>query len=145
MTAGHAPTAPRTSALLIAGGIAAAAVASIVVNAIIAVVAHALGASDEFPPLQFGAYAFFTVLGVLAGAAGWAAVRRFSRRPAAVLRWLVPAVVAVSLIPDLGLLVSDAQPGTSVLAVVALMAMLLAIAAIAAPIYRRVMPLPDHA
>jgi hypothetical protein len=145
MTASHAPAASRTSPLLLVGGLAVAAVASIAVNALIAVVAHALGASDEFPPLQFGAYAFFTVLGVLAGAAGWAAVRRFSSRPAAVLRWLVPTVVAVSLVPDLLLLTSEGQPGTGVLAVVALMAMHLAIAAIAVPIYRRVMPLPDRA
>lgn len=137
--------AVRTSPLLIVGGIAVAAVGAVLANTLIALLAHLLGASGEFQPLTFGVYAFLTVVGVLAGAAGWAAVRRLSSRPAAVLRWLVPAVVVLSLVPDVLLLLApDAQPGTSVLAVVALMAMHVATAAVAVPVFRRVMPLPDR-
>jgi hypothetical protein len=144
MTVVSTPTT-RRSALVIATGILAAAVGAVVVNALIAVVAHALGASDDFPPLQFGAYAFLTVAGVLIAATGWAAIRRWAKRPAAMLRWLVPAVLVVSFVPDLALLASDAQPGTSVLAVVALILMHIAVAAVAVPVFRAVLPLPDRA
>lgn len=141
----HAPAATRTSPLLIAAGVAAAIVVSVLADAVIALIAHAIGASDEFPPLQFGGFTFFTVIGVLAGLAGWAVIRSRSRRPAAVLRWLVPTVVAVSLVPDLLLLPGDTFPGTSVLAVVSLMVMHVVVAAIAVTAFRRVLPLPDRA
>jgi Family of unknown function (DUF6069) len=48
-------------------------------------------------PVEFGPA---TVLGVLAGIAGWAVVRRRATRPRSVLRVLVPAVVVLSFIPD---------------------------------------------
>ncbi|HEX6353057.1 DUF6069 family protein [Actinophytocola sp.] len=131
----------RPTVLWIAGGVAVAAVAAVAANALISLLAQAVGASDQFQPLQPSAYVFLTVVGVLAGAAGWAAVRRWSRRPAAVLRTLVPVVVAVSLLPDLALLFTDAQPNTSVLAVIALMLMHVATAAVAVPIFARVLPL----
>jgi hypothetical protein len=131
---------PRSSALRIAGGVAVALVAAIVVNTLISLAAQAAGASDQFQPLQPGAYMFLTVVGVLAGAAGWAAVRRWSRRPAAVLRLLVPIVVVVSLVPDVALLFTDSQPHTSGLAVVALMVMHVATAAVAVPVFAKVLP-----
>jgi hypothetical protein len=112
------------------------------VNALIAVLAVAAGASDAFPPLEPSAYAPLTVQGVLAGAVGWAAVRRWARRPAAVLRKLVPAVVAVSLLPDVALLFNDMQPSTGGLGVAALIVMHLATAAVAVPVLARVLPLP---
>lgn len=144
MTVASNPLA-RRSGLVVAAGILAAAVTATAVNALIAVLAHAFGAADEFQPLQFGAYAFLTVAGTLAGAAGWAAIRRWTRRPSAVLRWLVPAVLVVSFVPDLALLGSDAQPGTSGLAVVALIVMHVNVAAVTVPILRAVLPLPDRA
>lgn len=125
----------------IAGGVAVAAVAAVVVNTLISLLAGAAGASDEFRPLQPGPYVFLTVVGVLAGAAGWAAVRRWARRPGAVLRWLVPVVVAASLLPDLALLFTDTQPNTSGLAVAGLMAMHVATAVVAVPVFARVLPL----
>lgn len=131
---------PATSAARIAGGVAVAAVGAVVVNALVSLVAQAAGASEEFEPLQPGAYVFLTVVGVLAGAAGWAAVRRWSNRPAAVLRWLVPVVVVVSLVPDVALLFSDMQPNTSGLAVGALMLMHVATAAVAVPVFAKVLP-----
>lgn len=133
---------PRPSASRIVITVLAAAVAAVVVNAVIAALAHALGASDDFRPLQAPSYIALTVIGVLAGAAGWAAVRRWSRRPAAVLRWLVPTVVAISLLPDLALLFTDAQPNTSGLAVTALMLMHLATAAVAVPLFARTLTVP---
>ncbi|MFP8903346.1 hypothetical protein [Streptomyces atacamensis] len=44
--------------------------AASIADAVIAAAALAAGASDDFRPLQPGAYASFTVLGVLIGAAG---------------------------------------------------------------------------
>jgi hypothetical protein len=79
-------------------------------------------------------------LGVLAGAVGWQIVRRRATRPAAVLRWLVPAVVALSLIPDIAV-GAGSSPGVSWGAVSALMLMHLTVAATAVVVYRRFMPL----
>jgi hypothetical protein len=77
---------PGASAGRITIGVVAATLAAIAVNALIAVLALAAGASEDFEPLQLSAYAFLTVVGALAGAADWAAIRRWARRPAAVLR-----------------------------------------------------------
>lgn len=131
---------PRTSAGRIITALIAAVVASSAANAVIAVLARAAGASDDFGPLQAQAYLFLTATGVLAGAAGWAAVRRWSRRPDAVLRRLIPAVVAASLIPDVALLFTDVQPHTSGLAVTALIVMHLATAAVAVPLFAHALP-----
>ncbi|TQS45104.1 DUF6069 family protein [Cryptosporangium phraense] len=134
------PVIPRTSAVRAVGGVILAVVASVVVNAIIAAAAHAAGADDEFMPLNAGSFTFFTVVGVLAAAFAWTLIRRLSRRPSTVLRWLVPGVVVFSLIPDILLLVDGSLAGTSTLAVLALMLMHLAVAAIAVPIFLRVLP-----
>lgn len=122
-----------------------AVVGAVLVNTVIAILARAVGASDGFMPLQVSAYLPFTVIGVLAGLAGWAAVRRWSRRPARVLRRLVPTVVGLSLLPDVALLFTDAQPNTSGIAVAGLMVMHLATAAVAVPMLARALPLPDGA
>lgn len=135
-------TAPRTTGRRIAAGIVGAAVLATAANALIAVLTVAAGASDAFHPLEPSAYVPLTVQGVLAGAVGWAAVRRWSRRPAAVLRVLVPAVVAVSLVPDVALLFTDMQPNTGGLGVAALMVMHVATAVIAVPLFARALPLP---
>ncbi|MFD1543564.1 DUF6069 family protein [Nonomuraea guangzhouensis] len=132
---------PSASAGRIAGGLAAAVLAALVVNAVIAVLALAAGASDGFPPLQASSYISLTVVGVLAGAAGWAAVRRWSRQPATVLRLLVPIVVAVSLLPDIAMFFTAMQPNTTALGVVALMVMHVATAAVAVPLFAWTLPL----
>jgi branched-subunit amino acid transport protein len=75
---------------------------------------------------------------VLLGALGWAVTRAVSKNPRKLLRWLVPAVVAASCIPDLFLL---DQGGTAGVLAAALMH--LAPATIAVPIYRRLLPLPS--
>jgi len=120
---------------------AAAAVGSGIANAAIALTARAAGASDDFQPLWPSAYLPLTVLGVLAGAIGWQIVRRRAKNPAAVLRWLAPAVVALSLIPDVAIGIANSDPGVSWGGVAALMLMHLATAAVAVPVYRRFMPL----
>jgi len=142
VSAASSDVAPRTTALRIATGVTVAAVAAVAANTLIALLAVAAGASADFRPLQPGTYIGLTVVGVLAGAAGWAGVRRWSRRPAGVLRPLVPAAVLVSLLPDVALLRTDLQPHTSGLAVAALMAMHVATAAVAVPAFARALPLP---
>lgn len=125
----------------IAAGVVAAVLAAVLVNAVIAMLALAAGASDGFAPLQASSYIFLTVIGVLAGAAGWAAVRRWSRRPTAVMRLLVPIVVTVSLLPDIALFFTELQPNTTTLGVIALMVMHVATAAVAVPLFAWGLPL----
>jgi hypothetical protein len=133
----------RTTAPRIFIGVTIAVVAAIAANTVVALLAVAAGASEDFRPLQPGTYIGLTVFGVLAGAAGWAGVRRWSRHPGGVLRWLVPVAVGISLLPDVALLFTDMQPNTSGLAVAALMAMHVATAAVAVPAFARALPLPS--
>jgi len=126
----------RRGPLVVAGGVFAAFLLASSVNALIAVLARTMGAPDGFDPLRFPSYVFPTALGVLAGAIGWGAVRRFSRDPERLLRRLVPSVVVISLVPDFFLFGEGGATG-----VVALLVMHVAVAVIAVPVYRRIMPL----
>ncbi|MFF0085927.1 DUF6069 family protein [Streptomyces canus] len=132
----------RPSGLVIAGGLIGTAAVAIAVNAVVAVIAHAAGASDDFQPLQLSAYAPLTVFGVLIAAAAWAIIRARSARPDRLLRTLVPVILIVSLIPDIMVGASDSRPGTSWGAVIALMVMHVVVAAVAVPAFRRFLPLP---
>ena len=123
--------------LILAGALAAA----VVVNAAIATAARALGASPEFQPLTPAAYIPLTVIGFLLGTAGWALIRAKTRNPSRVLRVVVPVVLLLSFIPDLGLLLSGSRPGTSGGAVAALALMHLVVAAAALPALARALPL----
>ncbi|QFR02298.1 hypothetical protein F9278_00885 [Streptomyces phaeolivaceus] len=114
----------------------AAIVLSSLANALIAVVARAIGAPDDFQPLDPGSYIFLTTVGVVAGALGWAAVRKLSGDPEKLIRWLAPVVVAVSFVPDFFLFGPGGATG-----VVALLLMHVAVAALAVTAYRKVMPL----
>ncbi|MFC7265572.1 DUF6069 family protein [Streptomyces lutosisoli] len=136
-----APSAPRSRALTVVAGLVAAAVVAALGNAVVAVLAHAAGASGDFDPLHPSAYAPLTVFGVVLGAIGWAVVRRVAKNPAGLLRWLVPVLVVVSFVPDLSLLGGN-TPGSGPLAVAALMVMHVVVAAVAVVAYRRVLPLP---
>ncbi|MFF5254606.1 DUF6069 family protein [Streptomyces leeuwenhoekii] len=127
----------------VAGWLIAGIVAGSVLNEIIALIARAAGASEDFQPLQPGAFVSFTVIGVLVGAAGWAVVRRRSADPRALLSWLVPTVVIVSLVPDLLMFVSDYKPHADAAGIIALMAMHVAVAAAAVFAYQRALPLND--
>jgi hypothetical protein len=132
------PTGVRAARTALA--ILAAAAASVVVVAVIAAIAHAAGARHDFKPLTPGSYLPLTVLGVAVGGIGWQMVHRRAARPVAMLRWLVPGVIVVSLVPDLAVGISGSQPGTTWGAVAALMVMHLAVASIAVPAFQRLMP-----
>ncbi|ADJ43273.1 hypothetical protein AMES_1450 [Amycolatopsis mediterranei S699] len=139
MTTSAPATKAAWSSTLAAAGIGA--VGGLLVNAAIAWAGQALlGAPDEFRQLTLPVYGPLTIIGALAGAIGWRLIVNRSRNAARLLTWLVPAVVALSLIPDLMLLSSKSQPGTTVGGVVALMLMHLGVAAVAVPAYRRFMP-----
>ncbi|GAA0598234.1 hypothetical protein HPO96_21060 [Kribbella sandramycini] len=132
----------RSSAGIIALGIVGAAAVSIALNAAVAAIALAAGASADFQPLQLSAYAMWTIVGVLAGFGGWAVVRARSAKPRQVLRTLVPAVVAISWIPDFVVGFNNSFPGTSWGAVIALMVMHVVIGAVVVAVCARVLPLP---
>lgn len=124
----RARTAIMLSALIVT-------LAAGIVNALIALGAVALGA-EVAGGLQPVAYLTFTVIAAIAGAAGWHMINRFTRRPASIMRWLVPAFLAVSFIPDIAVGVTMGW-----LAAGSLMLMHVATISIAVVIYRRLMPL----
>jgi hypothetical protein len=120
-------------------GLLGSAVVSIAVNALIALVAGKfIPAGTERMGLALAEYAPATVIGVLLGTLGWYLVRRSARDPRRVLRVLVPVVVVLSWIPDLGILAG----GASVVNSVALIAMHTVVAAATVPVLARVLPLP---
>ena len=144
MTSQSAAARPvRRSGALVAGGLVAAAVLATALDAVIAAIAHAAGASHDFSPLKLPTFAALTVIGIFAGAAGWAIVRRRSAGPRRLLSRLVPAVLLVSFVPDVLVGASGKMAGTSWGAVAALMAMHLVVAAVAIATYLRVLPLPN--
>lgn len=135
---------PRSGSRGTAGtvaGVALAILAAAAANTAIAALAVAAGAVGPFPPLNPASYVPLTIFGVVAGAVGWGVVRRRATNPSATLRWLVPVVVALTFIPDVGLLLTDVQPNTSVLGVGALAMMHLVTAAISVAIFLRIMPI----
>ena len=130
-------TAKAPASRIVLAGVVATAVA-LIGNAIVAQVALAAGASEDFQPLTIAAYGFFTVIGVVAGLVGWLVVRRRDNA-AATLRWLVPAVLVVSLVPDVMVGFSD-RAGVSWGAVVALMVMHVVVTVVAVATFSRLLP-----
>jgi len=139
---GTRPPSDRTR-LAVAGTLLAAVVIASLIDAVIAVIAHAAGASNEFRPLMAPAFIAFTLIGILAGAAGWALVRRRARHPKALLARLVPIVLGLSFLPDLAMLVSSYEPHANAAGVVGLLAMHAGVAAVAVLAYRRALPVTD--
>ncbi|WP_433603917.1 DUF6069 family protein [Dactylosporangium sp. CA-139114] len=132
---------PGTSwkSTLAAAGIAAAG--GFVVNSVIALAGRGLlDAPAEFMPLQPQVYGMLTLVGALAGAVGWHLVATRSGDAGRLLRVLVPVVLVLSWIPDVVLLVTRSQPGTTTAGVLCLMLMHLGVAAAAVPAYRRLIP-----
>nr|WP_225859076.1 DUF6069 family protein [Streptomyces albicerus] len=121
---------------VVAGGVLVAIVLSSLVNAVIAVLAHEMGAPEDFEPLKPSSYTFLTALGVVLGALGWGIVGKVSRNPEGLVRWLAPAVVVVSSVPDF-FLVDEGE----VTGVVALLVMHAVVGLIAVMTYRKVLPL----
>ncbi|GAA1875190.1 hypothetical protein GCM10009836_65540 [Pseudonocardia ailaonensis] len=115
--------------------LAAVVVIAVATNALVALIAHGLGANSDFAPLTPAVYGGFTALGVLVGWLGWRMVTRRAARPRAVLTVLVPVATVVSLAPDLALLALRFIPGTNAAGVVALMVMHLVVVAYAVPGY----------
>jgi hypothetical protein len=135
------PTRPAVSVRSALTTGAVAAVVSGAANVAISLFARGpLGVSTEFLPLTPGPIALWTIIGALAGAAGWRLIVNRSARSGAVLRALVPTVLVLSLVPDVALLITGAMPGTTVTGVVSLMVMHVVTAAIAVTAYRRTMP-----
>ncbi|GAB2979090.1 hypothetical protein GCM10023080_050640 [Streptomyces pseudoechinosporeus] len=126
----------RRGPRVVAGGVIVVIVLSSLMNAVIAVLAHEMGAPEDFEPLKPSSYTFLTALGVVLGALGWAIVRKVSRNPEELVRWLAPAVVLISFVPDFFLLDEGEVTG-----VVALLVMHAVVAVIAVITYRKVMPL----
>jgi hypothetical protein len=114
----------------------AAIVVASLADAVLALLALAVGAPDDFQPLMPGSYIFLTTVGVVAGAVGWAIIRKVSKAPEALMRWLVPTVVAISFVPDFLLFGEGGVAG-----VVALLLMHVVVAVVAVFAYRKVMPL----
>jgi Family of unknown function (DUF6069) len=129
------PTRTRTVVTLAAGILVA-----ILANSVIAMAAHAAGASADFSPLLVFVYGPFTLAGFLAAYLGWRIVRRRARYPAAVLRVLVPILTVLSFVPDTILVITGFIPGVSLTAVVALGLMHLVVVAVAVPICARLAP-----
>jgi hypothetical protein len=138
-----APTAVGSGKALrtaLGTGLAAGAVAA-VTNVVVGGIARGpLGVSDDFVPLTPGPIVMWTVLGTVVGAVGWWLIVNRSTRPRALLTMLVPAVLVLSLVPDVALLATDSTPGQTTVGVLALMLMHVVTAVIAVAAYARAMP-----
>jgi Family of unknown function (DUF6069) len=133
-----AAPAARSTARSAIMAFAVTAVAASVANLAISLVAQALGADTSvFDGLTPAGFVPLTVIGTIAGLVGWLVVRRIATRPSAVMRRLVPTVVAVSLLPDIGVGVTMGWDGA-----VAFGLMHIALAAIAVAVFHRFLPLP---
>ena len=128
--------AVRRGPLAVAGGLLAAIVVASAADTVLALLALAAGAPDDFQPLKAPSYIFLTTVGILAGAIGWAVVRKVSKDPQALVRWLVPTLVVISFVPDFLLYGDGGATGVG-----ALLLMHVSVAATAVLTYRRVMPL----
>jgi hypothetical protein len=130
------PLSRRRTAALVAAGVIVAGVAS----SAVALLATALGVAEGFAPLRPAVYLPFVVVGVIGGVVGWRIIRSRAKRPAAVLRLLVPAVLIASFIPDAVLIVTRFLPGTTTLGGLSLSTMHLIVAAVTVLVAQRVAP-----
>ena len=137
-----APVRETSTKTVVVAAITAIA-AALIGNTLVAQLALAAGASEDFQPLTVGAYGFLTIVGVVAGLIGWLLVRR-TRNASATLRWLVPTVLVLSLVPDVLLGFSD-RPGVSWGAVLALMLMHVVVTVVAVATFSRLMPVREAA
>jgi hypothetical protein len=124
----------------------ASVVASLIVELIIAAIAHGAGAYSDFQPLTFSGLLPPTVLGLVIAVVVWALVRHRAGDPVAVMRRLVPIVVALSWVPDVVLGATHKEANRLVVhttwgEVAALMVMHLFVAAIGVGLFSRLLPL----
>ena len=129
------PVLPTLRAVLVG----VAVLVAIVVNAGVAAVVRSMDPAGTRTGLILIAYGPLTAFGVLAGTTGWVVVRRYTARPRAVLRVLVPCVVALSFIPGIIQLASGTSPAN----VFGLWVMHLVVALVTVTTANRAFPLMD--
>ncbi len=117
------PTArPALSRLLWVGPLTI--VAATIANVIIRQLAVAVLRPDPaFMPLTLMPPILFTVIGVLGAVLVYALVGRFARNPVALFRRIALITLAVSFIPDILILITGFNPGTTLANVLVLMVM----------------------
>ena len=117
-------------------------VVAVLANLVIWAAATAISdVPDRFTPLRPGSVAFLTIIGVAAAAGVFGLLLSRVRNPTATFRRLVPAALAVSLIPDVLIWATDAYDGAArAETVLPLMAMHVATAIACGRCYRRSRP-----
>lgn len=122
MATASTTTRPALSRLLWVGPLAI--VAATVANVILQQLAVALLRPDPaFMPLNLMPPIIFTVVGVLGAVLVYALVGRFARNPVVLFRRIALVTLVVSFIPDILMLVTGFNPGTTLANVVVLMVM----------------------
>lgn len=138
-TSARSPSLRQPSASRAAVTALAAAVGGSAAAAVVAAIGVALGADGDARQLQPATFVPLAVIGAIAGTVGWFLVLRRATDPRRVLGRLVPTVLAISFIPDLLL----GFGGIATWGVVStLVLMHLAVAAVALPVFARLLPLP---
>ncbi|HEU5098448.1 MAG TPA: DUF6069 family protein [Roseiflexaceae bacterium] len=124
------------SRLLWAGPLAiiAAAIANVLIQQIAVAV---LRPNPQFLPLTPGATIFFTVVGVLGAVIVYGLVGRFSRRPVWLFKRIALVALIISFIPDIVMLITGFNPGTTAANVAVLIVMHIVAWAIAVGILTR--------
>lgn len=131
-------TETRTSTGKVVLGVAAAIVVASIGNAAVSFAAQALGADpNAVEGLKPQGYVVLTAVGVIIAAFAWASIRKRAKDPARTLGRLVPIVVVLSFLADVPVFF---LPGASAVGVIALMVMHVVVAAVAVPVFRRVLP-----
>ena len=138
-------TQPRRRAVpAIAVAVAVATVPAVLGDTIVSLIARQIGGvSGKFTPVQPAAYIALTIIGLVAGALGWYTITRVSARPGRILRWLVPAAIVLSFIPDIAVGISKTLPYTTWAGVAALMVMHVVVAGAGVASYHSFLPSRD--
>jgi hypothetical protein len=101
-----------------------AIVTAVLANALVRTLAVAIvPETASFPPLAFGQFIFLTVAGVLGAVIAFAVVGLVSKRPARTFTIVAIVALALSWLPDIGLLIARPFPGISAYSVGVLMLM----------------------
>lgn len=137
----HAHPQSDTSTVRVALGLLAAAVVAIAVNTGVALGTLALNPNGTRTGLDLVAYAPLTLVGIVAGTIGWAAVRRYAAHARSVLRVLVPVVLVVSFAPDIMLVVFGAADTINM---AGLLVMHVVVAAVTVTAASRILPLTGY-
>lgn len=107
---------------------AVAVAAAVLANAVVVLAADAAGITPEFQHLSLPRVVVLSAAGAVGATAVYAALRRYVDRPGRTFVRVAAIVLAVSFLPDVGLLLND--PAATVPGVVVLMAMHVVVAAV---------------